>query len=314
VLVTGASGYLASRLVPALAAGCRDVRLMSRRKPSYPSTHRYFAGSPDRDLAVLREAACDAATIFHLAGQTSVAQARRDPAADVQANIMGMVRLLEAVAGASRPPTIVFAGTVTEAGIPDGETLDERVPDRPITEYDIHKLAAEKHLAAAAMRGVVRGVTLRLANVYGPGTRSLASDRGVLNEMIRRAGAGDRITVFGVGKQLRDFTFIDDIVRAFLFAAERAAAVSGRFFVVGSGHRRTFADTVAIVARQASARHGRPVEVVQVDPPPTQEPIDMRSYVVDASAFRNATGWAPTVSLEDGIERTLDWIAEGARV
>jgi nucleoside-diphosphate-sugar epimerase len=312
VLVTGASGYLASRLVPALIAAGVPVHLLSRRRPSLPIMVPYFVGSPDGDPHVLREAARGVRTIFHLAGQTSVAEARRDPYGDLSANVLGMLRLLEAVSNATQRPAIVFAGTVTEAGIPSGDPLDESAPDRPVTVYDIHKLAAEKHLELASKRGQVHGVTLRFANIYGPGAASGAADRGVLNQMLRRASHGEPLTVFGTGDRLRDYTFVDDIVDALVRAAAHAKPLSGRHFVIGSGDRRTMEDIIQLVAGRASSRLGRQVEVQYATPPPNQDPIDGRSYVVNASAFAKATGWAPTVTLEEGIDRTLDWIAERA--
>lgn len=306
VLVTGASGYLASRLVPALLAAGVTVQLLSRRRPSLPVLLPYFVGSPDGEPRALREAVRGVRTIFHLAGQTSVAEAKRDPYADLTANVIGMLRLLDVVSNAKQPPAIVFAGTVTEAGIPPGETLDETAPDRPITIYDIHKLAAEKHLESASVHGLVHGVTLRLANIYGPGAASGAGDRGVLNQMMRRASSGEPLTVYGSGDQVRDYTFVDDVVDALLRAAAHAAALSGRHFVVGTGDRRTMAQIIQLVA----ARGG--VEVRRTEPPADHDPIDRRSYVVNASAFAGATRWSPKVALEDGINRTFEWIAERA--
>jgi dTDP-4-keto-6-deoxyhexose 4-ketoreductase len=118
--------------------------------------------------------------------------------------------------------------------------------------------------------------------------------------------------VFGTGDRLRDYTFVDDIVDALVRAAAHAKPLSGRHFVIGSGDRRTMEDIIQLVAGRASSRLGRQVEVQYATPPPNQDPIDGRSYVVNASAFAKATGWAPTVTLEEGIDRTLDWIAERA--
>jgi nucleoside-diphosphate-sugar epimerase len=190
--------------------------------------------------------------------------------------------------------------------------VSERDPDRPITIYDAHKLDAERLLESASAAGVVRGVTLRLANVYGPGAAPAAADRGVLNQMIRLAASGRNLTIFGDGSQLRDYTYVDDVALAFVQAAARAADISGRHFVLGSGERRTFAQIVDAVARRAGARAGREIAVRRVAPPVALDPIDARSYVVDASAFIAATGWRPAIDLDSGIDRTLDWIGATA--
>ena len=206
----------------------------------------------------------------------------------------------------------MLAGTATESGLPPTDTLDERAPDQPITVYDTHKLAAERALEAASRSRIVRGATLRLANVYGPGAQPGAVDRGVLNRMIRLAVAGRPLQIYGDGSELRDYTFIDDIASAFVKAAGHAADISGRHFVVGSGDRRTIAQIMATVARRTEERVGRAVLLQHVPAPPSSDPIDARSYVVDASAFMAATGWRPSIDLETGIDRTLDWILRGA--
>jgi UDP-glucose 4-epimerase len=307
VLITGGSGYIASRLMPQLA-GANEIRVLSRRAPRPSAAIRWIEGHTG-DAAALEEAIRGARTIFHLAAQTSVAVARENPQADYDANVTGLTRMLDGIGRTDAPPVLILAGTVTQCGIPLTDTLDERAPDQPITVYDAHKLEAERALEAAARSGVVHGVTLRLANVYGPGARSGAADRGVLNKMIRLAAEGLALSVYGDGAQLRDYTFVDDVAAAFVKAAGRAADISGRHFVVGTGQRRTLAEAAALVAHQASRKTGRQILVEHVPPPPSPDPIDFRSYIVDAAAFRGATGWRPTVDLETGVDRTLDWIA-----
>jgi UDP-glucose 4-epimerase len=309
VLITGGSGYIASRLLPQLA-GVGEIRVLSRRAPRPSVALRWIEGHAG-DPITLQDAIRGARTIFHLAAQTSVAIARENPQADYDANVTGLTRVLDAIGRSNTPPTLVLAGTVTQCGIPLTDTLDEGAPDQPITVYDAHKLEAERALEVASRSRIVRGVTLRLANVYGPGTQSGAADRGVLNKMIRLARKGHPLQVYGDGSQLRDYTFVDDVAGAFVKAASHAADISGRHFVVGTGERRTLAETVALVAREASRKIGRTIPVEHVLAPPSADPIDARSYVVDARAFTDATGWRPTIDLVTGIGRTMDWIAEG---
>lgn len=309
VLITGGSGYIASRLLPQLA-GVGDIRVLSRRAPRPSIPFRWIEGHAG-DPVALSDALGGARTIFHLAAQTSVAVAKQDPQADYDANVTGLTRLLDAIGAQQVPPTLVLAGTATESGIPPTDTLDDRAKDQPITVYDSHKLEAERALEAASRSRIVRGVTLRLANVYGPGAQSGAVDRGVLNRMIRLAFKGHPLQIYGDGSQLRDYTFIDDIASAFVKAAGHAADILGRHFVVGSGDRRTLAQIVATVARRTEERVGHAVRVEHVPVPPSSDPIDARSYVVDASAFTAATGWRPSIDLETGIDRTLDWIQRG---
>lgn len=309
MLVTGGSGYIASRLIRRLQRDGVDVRVLSRRAPAIAIPVQWFQGHA-ADEALLADAMRGVRSVFHLAGQTSVAVARQNPESDYDANVVGMIRLLDAVRRHAPSAPLVFAGTVTQAGIPSGEVLDERAADHPITIYDRHKLEAERILEAACRAGALRGVTLRLANIYGPGAQSTAADRGVLNRMIRAASTGQPLTIFGDGTQLRDYTFIDDVVEAFVKAAQCAADMTGRHFVVGSGRRMTFAEIVATVARRSALRIGGPIAINYVPAPATSDPIDARSYVVDAGALASATGWQPLIDLETGIDRSLDWLAQ----
>lgn len=286
IAVTGGSGFIGGRLIERLAAvDCRVIRVPVR--------------DPD---AVERLAGAD--IVFHLAAQTSAAVAAADPAADFSSNVDPMRRLLDACRAHGKRPIVIFAGTVTEAGVPPALPVSEDLHDDPVTVYDRHKLMAERDLAAAAGAGIVAGVTLRLANVYGPGAPA-GRDRGVLNQMIQRAMAGGCVTIYGDGVAVRDYIFIDDVVDAFLAAAANAAALSGRYFVIGSGHGVRIRDAFALVAARVEARLGRRVPVVTVTSPADESAIDRRDFIADSSRFTTATGWRPRWSLTDGIDRTI---------
>jgi nucleoside-diphosphate-sugar epimerase len=165
---------------------------------------------------------------------------------------------------------------------------------------------AEQYLRWYSEQGIVRGVALRLANIYGPGPRSSRDDRGILNLMIRRALTGEPLTVYGTGEQLRDYLYIEDAARAFLAAAAHSETLSGRHFVIGSGVGHAISDALEIVASRAEARTGKPVEVRRVPPPDTLSPIERRNFVADSRRFTSATGWQPRYSLSEGIDRTME--------
>jgi nucleoside-diphosphate-sugar epimerase len=142
--------------------------------------------------------------------------------------------------------------------------------------------------------------------VYGPGPRSSSADRGVLNLMLRRALAGEALTVYGSGEHIRDYIYIEDVARAFLLAAANAERLEGRYFVLGSGRGYPIAEALNLVADRAALRTGQRVPVVHVDPPATLSPIEARNFVADTTAFRQATGWTAGVGLADGIDRTIE--------
>ena len=309
VAVTGAGGFLGGRLVDRLATvDCRIIRL--GRSPLPPVAATAAARVTDvigdvGDRAVWNRL-IDADCIFHFAAQTSGAAAAANPDADFQANVMPIRHLLAACRENGRRPVVLFAGTVTAAGLPARLPVNEDAPDDPITVYDRHKLMAECELKTAALAGGVRAATLRLANVYGPGGRGGIDDRDVLNRMIRAALRGQPLTVYGTGEYLRDYVFIDDVIDAFLLAAAQPGQVSGRHYVVGSGCGVTIRGAFELIAERVQRLTGRAVAVAVAAPATALSAIEQRSFIADPARFSAATGWQPAWSLSSGIDRTIE--------
>jgi UDP-glucose 4-epimerase len=195
---------------------------------------------------------------------------------------------------------------VTQAGLVSQLPVNEEAVDAPITVYDQHKLIAEQQLKQAAVEGTVRAVSLRLANVYGPGGHGRNPDRDVLNRMIRTGLRGEPLTVYGTGEFVRDYLFVDDAVDAFLMAACGSDTVNGRHFVIGTGQGCTIRAAFDLVASRVFARTGRQVPVIHVEPAAPLSAIEQRNFVANASAFSAATAWRATCSLSDGIDRTIE--------
>lgn len=309
IVVTGASGYLGRRMVERLAeVSCRIV-CVSRtemRPAAMPSAATVVNATGDlRDPAFWTRVLDGASLVIHFAGQTSAAVAEADPKADFEANVVPMRRLLHACRELRQRPTILFAGTVTQAGVPSRLPVDEDAEDLPVTVYDQHKLTAERELEAAVAAGAATGATLRLVNIYGPGPATTA-DRHVLNRMIRAALRGEALTAFGAGDYVRDYLFVDDAVDAFLAAGAHADRISGRHYVVGSGKGVTIREAFELVAARAGVVTGRVVPVVTIEPPRPLSALEQRSFTANPARFFAATGWRSRWTLGDGIDRTIE--------
>jgi nucleoside-diphosphate-sugar epimerase len=310
VLVTGAGGYLGGRIGPRLSELGAIVRRWSRdasRLAPWSGPNSVEDISGDLHDPVAWDRALDAVdVVFHLAAQTSAYRASEDPAEDLASNVGSVVALLESCRRHGGRPAIVFASTATVIGLTYGkEMIDESVLERPVTVYDLHKWVAEQYLFTYSRLGIARATALRLANVYGPGPTSASADRGVLNRMVRKALSGEPLTIYGTGEQVRDYVYIDDVVRAFVAAANGIDGLDGRPALIGSGTGCTIAGMVRLVAARVTAQTGRTVEVRHVEPPPDLLPIEQRSFIADCRRFAAATGWRAEVSLEDGIDRTI---------
>jgi len=314
VAVTGAAGFLGARTVARLAGEGRTIvrvaRLPARPLDNAVATVIDVAGDVgERDTW---DRVVEADVIFHFAAQTSVAAAAADPDVDFRSNVMPIRHLLAACRDSKRRPIVVSAGTVTEAGIPSRLPVGEDVADDPITVYDRHKLMAETELKRAAADGVVRGATLRLANVYGPGAHGRSADRDVLNRMIGAAVIGQPLTIYGAGDYVRDYIFVEDVVDAFLAAAAHIERVNGHHFVIGSGRGISIRDAFELIAARVERLTGRRVPIATVAPAAPLSPIERRNFVGDHSRFSALTGWQPKWTLADGIDRTIEALICGS--
>ncbi len=312
VLLTGGGGYIGSHLFRALEAlGC-DITLLVR-DGSRPGG-RPLGGRRVRLVSTdirARETWADGLNgvdyVFHLAAQTSARAANDDPLSDLDLNVLPVLHMLDVCSERALAAKILFAGTVTEVGLTvDSLPVSEARADRPVTIYDIHKLMAEHYLRAYARLGRIQAVTLRLANVYGPGPASGQADRGVLNQMVRGALCGHPIVLYGDGVFVRDYVFIDDVVEAFLMAGARIDKLGGGTYVIGSGAGTRLVDAAHLIAECVADRSGFRPPVVHVESPAGQMPIDARSFVANPSRFCSATGWTPSISLKEGINLTID--------
>lgn len=310
MLITGGAGYLASGLISLLKdVDCHITRLgrAEEKFGSVAGRARIESVVGDvRERAVWERALEGADIVFHFAAQTSVYVANQDAQADLEANVVPLLHLFEVCRRKGIQPIVLFAGTVTEAGIPTSLPVDESHPDHPVTVYDLHKLMAERYLKYYVSQGLVRGASLRLANVYGPGPRSSSADRGVLNMMVRRALAGEAITVYGQGKELRDYVYLEDVARAFVCAAAAIERTNGQHFVIGSGEGHTIAEAMTLVSQRVALRTGVEVPVVHIDPPQPQSPIEARDFIANTQLFNQLTDWRALFSLAAGIDRTIE--------
>ncbi len=309
-MITGGGGYLASGLIALLKdSGCsisRLVRSIPENEAPADSPHVMDVTGDVCDPDLWARVLEGLDVVFHFAAQTSTYVANADPLADQTVNVMPMLRLVEACRRRNARIKICFASTATIAGVPEKWPVDESFPDHPLTAYDLHKQMAEQYLKWYAEQGWVHGVTLRLPNIYGPGPRSKRSDRGILNQMIHRALDGDPLTVYGTGACLRDYLYIEDAARAFLAAAAHCEALSGQHFFIGSGVGYSIASALKMVAERAAVRTGKVVEVQSVVPPEDLSPVEERNFVADSRLFREATGWQPYFSLQEGIDQTME--------
>jgi len=309
ILITGGAGYLATNLIAQLSEiDCHIIRVDrpgAQFAPLAGKTTFCDIEADIRETVAWESLLDDIDLVFHFAAQTSVYVAEQDPQADLAINVIPILHLLETCRKKKLNPVVLFSGTVTEAGLTERLPVNEDCPDHPITVYDLHKWMAENYLKHYTRMGVISGVVLRLANVYGPGPKSSSADRGVLNMMIRKALQGQALTVYGDGKYLRDYVYVEDVAQAFLSAVANIDIVSGKHFVIGSGEGYTIMEAINLVADRVALKTGTRVPVVNITPPSLLSPIEFRHFVADTRKYTKSTGWTAKNSLIEGIDATI---------
>ena len=307
VLITGVAGFIGSHLAARLLADGATVTGIDCFTDYYPRAIKEAnlavnASAPgfhfvegrlqDADLDELLD---DRTHVFHLAAQAGVRKSwGRDFAIYTTHNVDATQRLLEACVG--RPlQKLVYASSSSvygdDAQIPMRET---QVP-KPLSPYGVTKLAAEHLCHLYAANHGVPATSVRYFTVYGPRQRPDMA----FNKFLKAALTGAPIAVYGDGLQTRDFTFVADAVAATIAAAHRG--VPGRAYNIGGGSRVSLNDVLTLIERIA----GRPL---LIERGPAQKG-DMRDTYADTSLARADLGFAPTVSLSEGLTAEYEWLA-----
>jgi len=313
VLVTGGLGFIGSNLARRLVELDADVLLVDSLIPDYGGNLFNIAGVEHRlrvNVADVRQESTmnylvrDREVIFNLAGQVSHIDSMTDPHTDLEINCRSQLTMLEACRRHNRRVKVVFAGTRQVYGRPERLPVDESHLVRPTDINGINKAAGEYyHLVYNNVFGV-RACSLRLTNVFGPRQLIRHNRQGFIGWFIRLAVEGREIQVFGDGSQLRDFVYVDDVSDAFLRAGA-IDACNGEVFNVGGDAPVSHRDLVAMLIDVAGSGSVRFVEW-----PPDKKLIDIGSFYADSSKFARVTGWRPSVSLREGLARSVAFYRE----
>jgi nucleoside-diphosphate-sugar epimerase len=308
IAVTGASGYIGSALSTKLVEySARVLRISS--KELYPQTGMLDLKTDINIVDSWETIVNQADVIIHLAGNTSIYEAKRNYVGSLNSTILPLQHLDSIARKLNRKPRVVLASTATVYGLSDTITKSEDDNINPITEYDLHKVFAEQQLDMSTRNGVLDGVSLRLANVYGVSmTESSTKDRGIFNKITKTALQGKDITVYGDGNYVRDYVYIDDVVSAFLYAAT-AKNIEGELFNIATGVGYTIKEAFNLVSDKVGDIIKKKVNIHETPWPEGVSSIEKRNFIASIEKFKKFTGWEPTISLEDGIHRLVSFYA-----
>jgi UDP-glucose 4-epimerase len=310
VLITGGLGFIGSNLAQRLVRDGARVAVCDAMIEGYGGNFANVAEirsdlevhlSDVRDEAEMARLVEGRDVVFHLAAQVSHVLSLSNPYPDIDINIKGTAALLEACRKRNPGALVVRSGTRGQYGPAVRLPVSEEAPDDPRGIYEISQLSAEMICRTYTRIHGVRTIPLRLTNVYGPRAQMKHSHFGVVNWFVRLALEGRPIPVFGTGRILRDFLYVDDCVEALVAVAAAPSAV-GEVVNVGNDRASTFlevAETLRDIVPGA--------EIVFTDFTPERKAQEPGDFVSDIAKIRRLTGWEPRVPLREGLERTVEF-------
>ena len=336
VLITGGSGFIGTNLAHRLLSAGRPVLLFdSLARPGVEQNLRWLHDTHGklvdvvvadvRDPAALRHAVSQCSEIFHFAAQVAVTTSLTDPVEDFDINARGTLNLLEAIRAEAREIPLLFTSTnkvyggledvglrrrnlryeptdpsLRQTGVSENRPLDFHSP------YGCSKGTADQYVLDYARTFGLPAVVFRMSCIYGPhqfGTE----DQGWVAHFLIRALEGQPITLYGDGRQVRDILFVEDLVDGFLLALKRMDVEAGNAFNVGGGPSNTVSllELLDLIGELLGHKPEVSFEGWRTG--------DQRYYVSDTGKFERATGWKPRVSVQEGLERLVQWLNDSAR-
>jgi CDP-paratose 2-epimerase len=332
VLITGGCGFIGTNLAHRLLSTGHSVLVYDNLSRPGSETNLSWlreihgkrvqvAVADVRDRAALQAAVRGAEQVFHFAAQVAVTTSLVNPREDFEVNVGGTVNLLEAIRAADSPPSLVFTSTNKVYGALPGLNLERSFAryqpldaalrtgiseDCPLdfhSPYGCSKGAADQYVLDYARTFQVPALVFRMSCIYGTHQRG-TEDQGWVAHFLITALERRPLILYGDGMQVRDLLFIDDLVDAFLLAQANCQTLAGQAFNIGGGLGNT-ASLLELVDLIAALMGERP-DIRMGD----WRPGDQRYYVSDIHKFKSATGWAPKVSIREGVERLYRWLLQ----
>ncbi|MFZ4585539.1 MAG: NAD-dependent epimerase/dehydratase family protein [Acidimicrobiia bacterium] len=311
VMVTGGAGFIGSALVDRLLAegsevdavddlsngslaNLADARAVGSRKFSF---HRLDIRSPAiADLIAHRKPQ----VVFHLAAQSDVRQSMAKPQHDAEVNVIGTINVAEGCVKAGVRKVVFAASGGSLYGTPEDFPVREGAQQRPLSPYGVSKKAAADYLHYYREVHNLEYTACALANVYGPRQDS-SGEAGVVAIFTEKLLNKERPTIFGDGEQARDFVFVDDVVDAFVRAAEKGG---GLLVNIGTGNETSVQQLFDSLARLTGFK-----DPARYAPPRLGE---VQRSALDPGRAEIHLGWKPWTGLDEGLGRTIEW-AKAAR-
>lgn len=308
-LVTGGAGFIGSNLVRRLVEAGETVRVLDNLASGRLDNLRDVLSGVEmvegdiRDPDVVKAAVKGVGCIFHLAAMPSVSRSVADPAGSNEVNVTGTLKLLVA-ARDEKVDRFIFSSSSSIYGDTPRLPKSEDMPPLPLSPYALQKSCAEAYCRLFTRLYGLATYSLRYFNVFGPRQDPSSQYAAVIPSFIARLRSAEAPIIYGDGNQTRDFTFVEDVVEANMRCCSASVTEAGEAFNIAFG-RRISINQLALVLAGIAEREIEPVRLAE-------RPGDIRDSHADISRARQALGWAPSVTLEEGLARTYRWFNEAS--
>jgi UDP-glucose 4-epimerase len=310
VLVTGGLGFVGSNLAIRLCGLGADVLIVDNMLPRQGGN--MFNIDPVKDKVKINISDIRNSTsmnhlvkgmdyVYHIAGQVNHVDSVKEPLNDLSINVEGTLVLMQALRLNNPEAKVIFTGTRGEYGSSLSLPVSENHAINPIGIYAITNFAAERIVLTYNNLHKVRSLCLRITNTFGPRHQMAHDEYGVFNWFIRKAMDNEVIPIFGDGRILRDYLYIDDLVDSLILIAANDKAY-GDVYNVGSGKPLSFIDLANKIIEVAGMGRVDYTEFTS-----ERKALEPGDYFADITKITNAISWMPKTSLEEGIKKTIDF-------
>lgn len=290
ILVTGGSGFIGTNLIKKLTSLGASVTNFDLANGQDIENENQLAAFIRRKYDI----------IYHLAGFSGSTESNKERLKSFRINTLATVNLCQQVLKYSPKTKIIISSSRLEYGKPQYLPVDENHPIQPTSAYGLSKLAATQTALIFHKINNFDVTIFRTSNVYGLHKDSKFAGYNIINHFIDLAQRDQTLTIFGAGVQKRDYLFIDDLVNAFVLAANQSVS-SGQIYNLGAGVGIKFKEMVELIVKKIGKG-----KIKFVKWPKDAKVVETGDYITDLTKIKRELGFAPKIGFEEGIQKTIN--------
>ncbi len=305
ILITGGAGFVGSHLCDSLISNGHEIVIFTRNPEKNQNISHILDKITIESVDVTDSSKLEKKIlgikpeiIFHLAGQTSHKLSFENPLYDIDANAKSTLTILETLRKSELNSRFILGSTFVVIGKPESLPINESSSCNPTSIYGASRLASENYCKIFNHVYGLDTVTFRITNSFGPREQYLTSEKNAINFLIYSASKGKEITIYNEGKFFRDVIYIDDVISGLDTIMNKGK--KGNLYWISSNKKTWFHEIGSILEEKTNGT------VLYGDATEYNKKVDVGNFLVDNSKLKSL-GWNPSISVRDGILKTLEY-------